>query len=71
MIGTNIFDIAVPNPAIMLFTAVYAALPLGNAPRKTLPRYKAMPKPKMANIANSTMFSVSLLHFPIPSPIKA
>jgi len=39
--GTKMFCIAVPKPAIMLFTAVYAALPLVNAPRKTLPRYKA------------------------------
>ena len=39
--GTKMFCIAVPKPEIMLFTAVYAALPLVNAPRKTLPRYKA------------------------------
>ncbi len=39
--GTRMFCIAVPKPAIMLFTAVYAALPLVNAPRNTLPRYKA------------------------------
>jgi len=42
MTGTKMFCIAVPNPFIMLFTAVYAALPDVNAPRNTLPRYKAI-----------------------------
>jgi len=71
IIGTNTLDIAELKPAIMLFTAVYPTLPDGNACKKTLPRYKPIPNPKMLKIANSTIFSVSLLHLPIPSPIKA